>query len=335
MSLLEVNGLTIRYGGEAVVDDLSFRLDRGESLGLVGESGSGKTQTALALMGLNHPAAEVSGDIRLDGQPIAGLAEAELNQVRATRMAMVFQDPTQSMNPYVRVGDQLSRILLEHGLADEAVARERVGAMLDRVGLPDPGRQYYAYPHELSGGMRQRVMIAAALVTEPDLLIADEPTTALDVTVQAQILALLEELRDETAVLLITHDLGVVAENADVVAVMYSGRVVEYASVFDIFDRPMHPYTKGLLKSMPVLGRRVDRLPTVMDGAIVENFPAGYTCAPHIDQQNPEGGYGGPDARLYEVADKHWVLCTKEGGPAEDPPAPKLDYIREDALAGS
>ncbi len=277
MSLLEVNGLTIRYGGEAVVDDLSFRLDRGESLGLVGESGSGKTQTALALMGLNHPAAEVSGDIRLDGQPIAGLAEAELNQVRATRMAMVFQDPTQSMNPYVRVGDQLSRILLEHGLADEAVARERVGAMLDRVGLPDPGRQYYAYPHELSGGMRQRVMIAAALVTEPDLLIADEPTTALDVTVQAQILALLEELRDETAVLLITHDLGVVAGHCERMLVLSRGRRVEVGPTRKLFESPEDVYTKTLVETAPRLGGSPSPAPLEADTLLeVRNLGVRY-----------------------------------------------------------
>ncbi len=243
MSLLEVSGLTIRYGGEAVVDDLSFELDQGESLGLVGESGSGKTQTALALMGLNHPAAEVSGDIRLDGQPIAGLAEAELNRVRATRMSMVFQDPTQSMNPYVRVGDQLSRILLEHGLADPVVARERVGAMLDRVGLPDPGRQYYAYPHELSGGMQQRVGLVRAFALGAPYLLMDEPFAALDEITRADMRHLLAELCEPigAGVVFVTHSLAEAVYLSDRVVVLSArpGRVVGAVDVN--LPRPRRP----------------------------------------------------------------------------------------------
>ncbi len=277
MSLLEVSGLTVRYAGEAVVEDLSFSLDYGASLGIVGESGSGKTQTALALMGLGHPAADISGEVRLDGQVLGELSEAELNRVRATRIAMVFQDPTQALNPYVRIGDQLLRILLEHGLADEVVARERVAAMLDRVGLPDPGRQYHAFPHELSGGMRQRVMIAAALVTGPDLLIADEPTTALDVTVQAQILELLEALRDETALLLITHDLGVIAGHCERMLVMADGRKIEEGATLSLFASPEHPHTRTLVESAPRLGARPSPDPVATEPVLtVRNLGVRY-----------------------------------------------------------
>ena len=230
----------------------------------------------------------------------------------------------------------LEAILLHQQVSREQAVRIAESALRD-VGIADPSSRLKEYPHQLSGGMRQRVMIAMALACQPALLLADEPTTALDVTIQAQILELLRKLQHEKqmAIMLITHDLGVVAENADVVAVMYSGRIVEYANVYDLFNNPMHPYTKGLLKSMPVLGQRVDQLPTVMDGAVVENFPAGYDCAPHVDQQNPDGGYGGADARLYEVADKHWVLRTKTGQPtSNDVPAPRLDYRRDDIPAG-
>ncbi|MEM1175374.1 MAG: ABC transporter ATP-binding protein [Pseudomonadota bacterium] len=254
MSLLEVDGLSVVYGEKAVVDNLSFQLDRGESLGLVGESGAGKTQAALALMGLAHPAADVRGDIRFDGQTLTGLSERELNRVRATRIAMVFQDPLQALNPYVRVGDQLARILIEHRLADGRVARDRVIAMLERVGLAHPERQFSAFPHELSGGMRQRAMIAAALVTEPDVLIADEPTTALDVTVQAQILELLEALRDDTALLLITHDLGVVSGHCERTLVMSGGQKVEEGNTRSLFLSPSHPHTQAMVDAAPRLG---------------------------------------------------------------------------------
>ncbi len=254
MSLLDVKGLCIAYGDNTVVDDLSFHIESGESLGLVGESGAGKSQTALALMGLLPTTATTRGEVRFAGQRLDRLSERELNRVRATRMAMVFQDPSQSLNPYVRVGEQLSRILIEHGIADGRAARERVIAMLERVGLPDPVRQYSAFPHELSGGMRQRTMIAAALVTEPELLIADEPTTALDVTVQAQILDLLEELRDDTALLLITHDLGIVAGHCERTLVMSGGRNIDEGVTRTVFLSPTHPHTKAMVGAAPRLG---------------------------------------------------------------------------------
>ena len=196
MSLLEVRNLSIRYAESAAVDDISFDVSAGESVGLVGESGSGKTQTALAIMGLLPAAATTQGEIQFAGADILGAPEGKLDRIRAARIAMVFQDPSQALNPYVKVGRQISHILAAHDIAQGESAEARVIEMLRRVGLPDPERQFDAYPHQLSGGMRQRVMIASALIAEPSLLIADEPSTALDVTVQAQILELLEEIRD-------------------------------------------------------------------------------------------------------------------------------------------
>ena len=204
MSLLDVTGLTIRYGDETVVDGVDIFVERGESVGLVGESGSGKSQSALALLGLLPKNARVQGSVEFDGQQLLGASEKTLNTIRARRIGMVFQDPAQALNPFLRVGVQLRQIILSHGLAEKTEASTRVLEMLAKVGLPDPERQYRAYPHQLSGGMRQRVMIASALIAEPDLLLADEPTTALDVTVQAQILDLLEDIRDDTA-LVIDH----------------------------------------------------------------------------------------------------------------------------------
>jgi len=255
VSLLDVTGLTIRYGDNTVVDGVDIYVEQGESVGLVGESGSGKSQSALAILGLLPKQARVSGSIEFDGQQILGAEEATLNTLRARRMGIVFQDPMQALNPYLRVGAQLKQILLSHGLAEKAEADARVIEMLAKVGLPDPGRQFRSYPYQLSGGMRQRVMIASALIAEPDLLIADEPTTALDVTVQAQILELLEELRDETALLLITHDLGVVAGHCEHTIVFERGRVVDAGPTTSLFASPGHDHTRTLLAAAP----RVDR----------------------------------------------------------------------------
>ncbi len=256
MSLVAVDGLSVRYPGVVAVDSLTFSIDRGQSLGLVGESGSGKTQTALAIMGLLPAGARVDGDILVDGESLLSLNEAAMNRVRALQISMVFQDPMQALNPFVRVGDQIARILLEHRLATESDATRRVVDMLDRVGLPDAERQFRAYPHQLSGGMRQRAMIAAALITDPALLIADEPTTALDVTVQAQILDLLEELRDDTALLLITHDLGVVAGHCERMLVIDKGRKLEEGPTRTLFVSPGDPHTKKLIEAAPRLGSR-------------------------------------------------------------------------------
>ncbi len=249
MSLLEIDNLSVGYGGQTAVDGVSFAIGAGESVGLVGESGSGKSQTALAVLGLLPATAEVRGSVRFAGEEILGATESALDALRATRIAMVFQDPMQALNPYRSIGSQLGRILAHHGLAAGSAARERVIAMLERVGLPDAQRQYRAYPHELSGGMRQRVMIASALLCEPELLIADEPTTALDVTVQAQILDLLEVLRQDTALLLITHDLGVIAGRCERMVVLDKGRVVEQGATRDVFEAPAHEHTRALLEA--------------------------------------------------------------------------------------
>ena len=255
MSLLKVEGLSIRYGSVVAVDDLGFAIAQGESVGLVGESGSGKSQTALAVLGLLPANAAVTGSIRLAGAEIIGESEAQLNRLRASKVAMVFQDPMQALNPFMTIGAQLGRILLEHRVAAGRDARDQVISMLDRVGLPEAPRQYAAFPHELSGGMRQRAMIASALLAGPDLLIADEPTTALDVTVQAQILDLLQEIREDTSLLLITHDLGVVAGRCERMLVLENGHLVEEGRTRDVFRQPQHEHTAGLLAA----ALRVDR----------------------------------------------------------------------------
>ena len=255
MSLLQIENLSIRYDEGAVVHDLSFAVDAGESVGLVGESGSGKTQTALAILGLLPKSAISTGAIKFAGTDILGASEKALDEIRAVRVAMVFQDPMQALNPYVKIGRQLRHILVRHNIVAAAVASDRVVEMLQRVGLPDPQRQFNAYPHQLSGGMRQRVMIASALIAEPDLLIADEPTTALDVTVQAQILELLEEIRDNTALLLITHDLGIVAGRCERMLVMEKGRLVESGKTASVFSGPKNEHTRALIAAAPRLDR--------------------------------------------------------------------------------
>ena len=255
MSLLEVNDLTVRYGNNVVVDGVSFSVSRGESVGMVGESGSGKSQTVLSLLGLLPTNASVSGSILFDGVELANKTSKQLDQVRAVRIGIVFQDPMQALNPYLRIGRQLRQILLQHELATRKTADAKVIEMLKRVGLPDVEHQALAFPHELSGGMRQRVMIASALICEPDLLIADEPTSALDVTVQAQILDLLEELRDDTALLLITHDLGIVAGRCERLLVFEAGRLVESGATTAVFAAAENKHTQKLLAA----AARIDR----------------------------------------------------------------------------
>ena len=255
MSLLEVSGLSIRYAGAAVVEDVSFSVDEGESVGIVGESGSGKSQTALALLGLLPKQADISGSVKLGGEEIIGATEQALNKLRGRRVGIVFQDTLQALNPYMPIGKQVRQVLLQHELAAGDAADRRVMEMFTRVGLPDPERQFRAYPHQLSGGMRQRVMLASALIAEPDLLIADEPTTALDVTVQAQILELLEDIRDNTALLLITHDLGIVAGRCERMLVFEKGRLVDAGPTTSLFASPGHAHTRALLDVAP----RIDR----------------------------------------------------------------------------
>jgi oligopeptide transport system ATP-binding protein len=263
--LLEVRDLRtfFRTDGHVVkaVDGVSFSLRRGETLGIVGESGSGKSVACLSALRLlpMPPAFHPSGEIRYAGRDLLAIPEAEIERLRGDRLAMIFQDPMTSLNPYLTVARQLTEVLEVHQHASAAAARRGAIAMLERVGIPDAARRIDQYPHQFSGGMRQRVMIAMALLCKPEVLFADEPTTALDVTIQAQILELIAELRESlgTAVVLVTHDLGVVAGTADRVAVMYAGRIVEEGSTAEVFARPLHPYTRGLLASMP----RIDTPP--------------------------------------------------------------------------
>ncbi|MEO3427236.1 oligopeptide/dipeptide ABC transporter ATP-binding protein [Pelagibius sp. CAU 1746] len=269
-AVLDVKNLDTRFAtpeGEVhAVNDVSFHIEAGESVGVVGESGSGKTQIFLSIMGLLAKNGQATGSVRYRGKEILGLPSRELNKVRGVTLSMIFQDPMTSLNPYLRISRQMTEVLVEHKGSSEAEARRRAIEMLDRVGIPSAGERVDLYPHEFSGGMRQRVMIAMALLCEPDLLIADEPTTALDVTIQAQILDLMADLKRDfnTAIIMITHDLGVVAGLCDRVMVMYAGRVVETGGVRDIFYRPQHPYSLGLLRSMPRLDEAgVTRLATI------------------------------------------------------------------------
>jgi peptide/nickel transport system ATP-binding protein len=258
MTLLEVQDLHVSFatrdGIVRAVDGVSLSVDRGRTLGVVGESGSGKSVTALSIMGLTRaPNATIGGRVVLDGVDLLTLPYGELEQIRGRRVAMIFQDPLSSLHPFYKVGWQIEEAIRAHEDVSRDVARRRARDALAEVRIPNPDERLDSYPHELSGGMRQRVMIAMALVLDPELLIADEPTTALDVTVQAQILELVRELQEQrgTSVLLITHDLGVVAETADEVAVMYAGRVLEHAQVETVLGAPEHPYTWGLLRSLP------------------------------------------------------------------------------------
>ena len=267
MTLLDVRDLRVAFPGADApvhpVDGISFHIDRGETLALVGESGCGKSLTALALLQLvPRPGLVTGGSVRLGDLELTTLHGEALRAVRGRRIGMVFQDPLTSLNPVLTVGDQVAEGLVAHGMATKSEAARRAVELLKEVGVADAGSRAGAYPHQMSGGMRQRVGIAIALAAEPEVLIADEPTTALDVTVQAQILELIDRLRQERgmAVLLITHDLGVVAGRADRVAVMYAGQVVEEARTADLFAAPAHPYTRGLLASVPRIGGALRRL---------------------------------------------------------------------------
>lgn len=285
--VLNIDRLTVSFdtpdGAVQAVTDVSLVVQKGECVGLVGESGSGKSQTFMAAMGLLADNGNASGSIDLDGHNLLTANEKELNTLRGERIAMIFQDPMTSLTPHMKIGRQLAEVLIEHRGVSKEEARASALTMLERVHFPEAERRLDMYPHELSGGLRQRVMIAMALMCEPAVLIADEPTTALDVTVQAQILDLLMEIKDTlgTAIVLITHDLGVVAGLADRVAVMYGGRIVEKGSVTDIFERPAHPYTQGLLACTPRLDEDLQALVTIPgQPPNLQNLPGGCSFHP-------------------------------------------------------
>jgi oligopeptide/dipeptide ABC transporter ATP-binding protein len=346
--LLEVKNLQTHFftraGVVRSVDGVSFYLDRGELLGLVGESGCGKSVTALSVMRLvGAPGKIVEGEIWFDGEDLRAASENRMREIRGDDIAMIFQDPMTSLNPVYTVGEQIAEALRLHRKLSRGQAREAAIEAMREVSIPDPGRRAGDYPHQLSGGMRQRVMIAMALACDPKLLIADEPTTALDVTIQAQILELLNGLRKsrELAVLLITHDLGVVAEVADRVAVMYTGRIVEESPVGELFARPKMPYTEGLLKSVPKLtvgaAQKVERLQTI-EGTVPKptDLPPGCHFAPRCTYREPRCTVG--RIPLYELEGGVRVRCvlydmaaavaadnqTKEvPGPKSQVPSPK------------
>jgi peptide/nickel transport system ATP-binding protein/oligopeptide transport system ATP-binding protein len=339
--LLEVKNLTVAFetdrGTIVPVRDVSFSIYPGQTVAVVGESGCGKSVTAMSILRLipSPPGKVLNGEIRFGGRDLLKLTEREMRSVRGKDIAMIFQEPMTSLNPVYTVGDQIvEAIRLHQGVNNTEAHRIAEDALRD-VGIADPARRLHAYPHEMSGGMRQRVMIAMALSCQPKLLIADEPTTALDVTIQAQILELLRKLQRERgmAIMLITHDLGVVAENADVVSVMYASRIVEYAAVEELFDHPKHPYTEGLFRSVPKLGAEVSRLDTI-SGTVPNpaRFPSGCKFHPRCPRARgfAQGSSGGhetveisangerfpilkrcqseePETR--EVQRKHWAAC--------------------------
>lgn len=314
-TVLSVSDLTVRFAGAPanVVDGVSFSVKRGKTLAIVGESGCGKSVTSMGLMGLLPAAAKVAAsDSLLIDEALLGMSEERLLDVRGNRMAMIFQEPMTSLNPVFTIGEQIAESVIRHqGLSDKE-ARQRALEMLEKVRVPDARQRLDAYPHELSGGMRQRAMIAMALANDPALIIADEPTTALDVTIQAQILSLVANLQNETgtAMILITHDLGVVAEVADDVMVMYAGRVVESGPVKTLFDDPQHPYTIGLMGSMPSIGPREGRLATI-NGRVPTpaEMPSGCRFAgrcPFVIQRCRE-----ERPPLLELSPGHFAACIR------------------------
>jgi peptide/nickel transport system ATP-binding protein len=318
-AMLEVKDLRIHFptddGLVKAVDGISFRLERGRTLGIVGESGSGKSVTSLGIMGLHHGGnATIDGKIWLDGEDLVGATAARVRQLRGSKMAMIFQDPLSSLHPFYTVGAQIAEAYLVHNKVSKKAARQHAIDMLGRVGIPKAATRVDDYPHQFSGGMRQRVMIAMALSCNPELLIADEPTTALDVTVQAQILDLISDLQQEfgSAVIIITHDLGVVAELADDILVMYAGRCVEYGSAENIFAQPAHPYAWGLLASMPRLDEARSARLVPIDGTppSLINVPSGCPFHPRCQYAGRTGGKSQNEVPLLQhVSPGHQVAC--------------------------
>jgi len=312
--LLEIKNLKTAFridGGDyAAVDDVSLQLHKGEVLGIVGESGSGKSALAFSIMGL-HQHAKVEGKILFQNKNMVEIPSAKINRLRGNKLAMIFQDPLSSLNPLMKIGEQIAEMFVLHQPKMRKRQRQmKVNKLLETAGIARPERVAGQYPHELSGGMRQRVMIAMAVANQPQLLIADEPTTALDVTIQSQILGLMQSLREDsnTGVILITHDLGVVAEMADRVAVMYAGEIVEICDVFTLFEEPLHPYSRSLLKSMP---QGDEKRLHVIEGVVptLKNLPrSGCRFAERIPWIGATSHESHPE--LHEVTPNHFVRCT-------------------------
>jgi oligopeptide/dipeptide ABC transporter ATP-binding protein len=311
-SVLDVRGLTVGFPARQVVAGIDFSINAGRTLGVVGESGCGKTLTALAVMGLVPKPGRVGGRVVLEGQEMLRQPQAAWSRVRGARVAMVFQEPMTALNPVMPVGRQIAEVMVLHQGLSWRQADNRAVEALAAVGIPSPAQRAASYPHQLSGGMRQRVMIAMALACRPALLIADEPTTALDVTIQAQILDLMQQLQQDIgmAMQFISHNLAVISEIADEIMVMYAGRVVERAPADDLFDTPLHPYTIGLIATLPDPARRSDVLP-VIPGHVTEDDASGCRFADRCLRADADCRQAEP--ALAEVAPAHWVACFKAG----------------------
>lgn len=319
---LQISNLKSQFftskGAVPAVDGVSIDVPSGKIIGIVGESGCGKSMTAMSVMGLlRHPGRVVGGSIVLEGRDITHLSQKEYAQIRGNELSMIFQEPMTSLNPVYRVGRQVREAILLHQSIGKAEAKQRVIDIFREVGIPEPEKRYDSYPHQLSGGLRQRVMIGMAMVCKPKVMIADEPTTALDVTIEAQILRLMKRLRDEqgTSIILITHNMGVVAEVCDYVYVMYAGQVMEQAETFELFGNTSHPYTKGLLRSIPKLYTKEERLYTI-EGVVPNllRLPAGCSFCNRCEEAVEGCGESRPE--LYEMSPGHKVRCVhcRQGG---------------------
>ena len=314
-NILEVSHLITRFptanGDVLPVNDVSLTVKKGGITGIVGESGCGKSMTARSIMRLlKYPGEIIGGEVLLDGQNLLNLSEREMADVRGSALSMIFQEPMTSLNPVMKSGRQVQEAILLHRSVSAKAAKNEVLEMFERVGIAEPRKRYDAYPHELSGGLRQRVLIAMAMICRPKLLIADEPTTALDVTVEAQILDLMRRLRDETGagVILISHNLGVIAQICDSVNVMYAGRIVEQAETFDLFARPTHPYTNGLLRSVRSLENRGEQLETIRGAVPLLNaLPKGCGFAPRCDRCTAQCADRAPE--MTDIGNDHFVRC--------------------------